>query len=330
MSVVAETVLTYLPPKRKITPSGWISFNAPCCVHNGQTADTRGRGGLIANAEAGVSYHCFNCGFKTSWQQGRNISYKFRQFLQWINVPDDAIAKLALDVMRENEGIESINALRGLPQLPKFNTVPLPDDAVKIVDITDFNRYNMNVLEYMAQRNLNVDDTDYYWSPSLAYRDRLIIPFYYEGRIVGWTARTVASDKNPRYLMESQPGFVYGLDEQSPNKIFCIVVEGPIDAIHIEGCALCGSDINDQQALLLDRLDRQIVVVPDRDRNGRNLAEQAINRGWAVSLPDWPEDCKDVSNVVNKYGRLYALHSIASAIEESPLKIRLKMKRWFD
>lgn len=329
MSIVAETVLAYLPAKRKATQGGWTSFNAPCCVHNGHSADTRGRGGLIANPDGGVSYHCFNCGFKTSWQPGRNLSYKMRRLLEWMNAPDSVINKLTLDVMRENEGIEAINSLRGLPTMPKFNTVPLPDDAVKIVDLTDFDRYNMNVLEYMAQRHLNVDDTDYYWSPSLAYRDRLIVPFYYEGRIVGWTARTVVSDKNPRYLMESQPGFVYGLDEQHHSKIFCIVVEGPIDAIHIEGCALCGSDINDSQALLLDRLGKQIIVVPDRDRNGRNLAEQAIERGWSVSLPDWPQDCKDVSDVVNKYGRLYALHSIVSAAEESPLKIRIRMKRWF-
>lgn len=329
MSIVADTVNAYLPAKRKHTQNGWTSFNAPCCIHNGHSADTRGRGGLIANPDGGVSYHCFNCGFKTSWQPGRNLSYKMRRLLQWLNAPDGVINKLALDVLRENEGIEAINSLRGLPALPKFNTVPLPEDAVKIVDITDFDRYNMNVLEYMAQRNLNVDDTDYYWSPSLAYRDRLIVPFYYEGRIVGWTARTVTSDKNPRYLMESQPGFVYGLDEQHHNKIFCIVVEGPIDAIHIEGCALCGSDINDSQALLLDRLGKQIIVVPDRDRNGRNLAEQAIERGWSVSMPDWPRDCKDVSDVVNKYGRLYALHSIASSAEESPLKIRLRMKQWF-
>ena len=68
MSVVAETVLTYLPPKRKTTPSGWTSFNAPRCHHNGHTADKRQRGGLISNADGGVSYHCFNCGFKASWQ----------------------------------------------------------------------------------------------------------------------------------------------------------------------------------------------------------------------------------------------------------------------
>ena len=326
MSVVAETVLTYLPAKRKQTPSGWISFNAVCCHHNGHSADTRQRGGVIQNDE-GISYHCFNCGFKASWQPGRSFSHKMRKLFQWMGTPDDIINKVALDVMRSNEGVE---VQERLAQLPTFNTTPLPEDAVKITDITDFNKFSMAVLEYMAARNLNVDDTDYYWSPSLGYRDRLIIPFYYEGRIVGWTGRSVVPDKKPKYLTEVQPGYVYGLDDQRHNKIFAIVCEGQIDAIHVEGCALGGSEISDQQAMLLTRLQKQIIVVPDRDKAGSKLVERAIELGYSVSMPDWASDINDIGDSVARYGRLYTLHSIAVCAEESPLKIRLKAKKWFD
>ena len=55
------------------------------------------------------------------------------------------------------------------------------------------------------------------------------------------------------YLTESQSGFVYGLDEQRPNKIFAIICEGPIDAIHIDGCAILGSEISEQQSMLLNK-----------------------------------------------------------------------------
>ena len=325
MSIVSDVLTTYLPSKRKTTPSGWTSFNAPCCVYNGENADTRGRGGVIHEGDT-LSYHCFNCGFKASWQPGRNLSYKFKKLLEWLNTPDDEISKLALDVMRINEGFE-VQRLK--IELPEFSTVPLPDDAVKITDITDFNKFSMAVLEYMAARNLNVDDTDYYWSPSLGYRDRLIIPFYYEGRVVGWTARAVGDNK-VKYLTESQPGFVYGLDEQRPQKVFCLVCEGPIDAIHIEGCALTGSEINDAQALLLNKLGKDIYVVPDRDKAGSKLIEQAIDRGWGVSMPDWESDINDIGDAVAKYGRLYTLYSIVNAAESSPLKIRLKAKKWFE
>ena len=324
MSIVSDTLTLYLPAKRKTTPSGWTSFIAPCCTHNGETQDTKGRGGVIHEGEA-VSYHCFNCGYKASWQPGRNLSYKFKKLLEWLNTPDDEITKLALDVMRENEGVE---IQKHKVELPEFSTVQLPEDAIKITDIKDFNKFSMAILEYMSSRQLNLDDTEYYWSPSLAYRDRLIIPFYYEGRIVGYTARTVGESKS-KYLTTMQPGYVFNLDEQGPNKIFCILCEGQIDALHIDGCAIGGSDIGDAQALLLNRLGKDIYVVPDRDKAGSKLVEQAIDRGWHVSMPDWDQDINDVGDAVDKYGRLYTLYSIASAAESSPLKIRLRAKKWF-
>ena len=325
MSIVAETVLTYLPPKRKKTPSGWISFNAPCCQHNGQSVDTRQRGGIIQEGDA-LSYHCFNCGFKASWQPGRNISYKFRNLLKWLNAPDDVINKLALQVMQENEGVQ---IKKQIVDLPKFNTVDLPDNSIEISSIKDFDKHSMAVLNYMATRNLNLDDTKYFWSSNLGYRDRLIIPFYFEKRIVGWTARTVLNDKKPKYLSEQQPGYVFNLDEQSPNKVFTIVCEGPLDAIHIEGVALLGSEIKDQQAMLINRLNKDVIVVPDRDEAGSKLIQESIDLGWGVSMPDWGENINDIGEAVNKHGRLYALHKIVSAVETSPLKIRLKEKKWF-
>jgi len=331
MSIVSDIITAYLPSKRKTTPSGWTSFNAPCCHHNGNTADTRGRGGLISEGDT-VSFHCFNCGFKASWQPGRGVSKGLRRLLVWLGAPDDAINKLTLDVMRINEGVE---VKQRKIEIPTFETVPLPPDAVKITDIPDYNennvgfKYFLAVLEYMYARNLNLDDTDYYWSPSLGYRDRLIIPFYFEGRVVGWTARTILADKQPKYLTENQPGYVYGLDEQGHNKVFAIICEGPVDAIHVEGCALTGSEIGDQQAILINRLAKDIIVVPDRDKAGSKLIEAAIERGWGVSLPEWDADINDIGDAVAKYGRLYTLYSIASAAETSPLKIRLRAKKWF-
>jgi len=332
MSIVSDTLTTHLPAKRKTTPSGWTSFNAPCCVHNGETVDSKGRGGIIYEGDV-ISYHCFNCGFKASWQPGRNLSYKFKKLLEWLNTPDNEITKLALDVMRENEGVE---VQKHSVELPEFATTPLPEGAKPLSEWADYcalepggiDKNLWRVFEYMKERNLYLDDTDYHWSPTLAYRDRLIIPFRYEGRIVGYTARTVGDNK-VKYLTDSQPGYVYNMDEQGYNKVFCIVCEGPIDAIHIEGCALTGSDINDQQALLLNRLGKDIYVVPDRDRAGSKLVERAIDLGWHVSMPEWDSDINDVGDAVAKYGRLYTLYSIANAAESSPLKIRLRAKKWF-
>lgn len=326
MSIVSETLMTLLPPKRKQTPSGWMSFNGPCCIHNGENQDTRMRGGLIEEADT-VSYHCFNCGYKASWQPGRHISYKLKKLMEWLGANDDTITKLSLDVLRINEGFE---ATERLVELPEFSSVPLPEDAQLITDDPCTSGKLQEVKEYMQSRKLWIDDGhDYYWSPKLQYRDRLIIPFYYEGRIVGWTGRTINNDKKPKYLTESQPGYLYNLDQQNSEKVFCIVVEGPLDANPIDGVALLRAEINEQQVMLLKRLNKDIILLPDRDRPGKRLVEEAIEHEWLVSMPDWDDDIKDAGEAVQRYGQVYTLFSIVSAAESSPLKIRLKAKKWF-
>jgi hypothetical protein len=326
MSIVKETLLQFAPIKRKQTPSGWISFNAPCCHHNGTSADTRGRGGLIGNTDGGISYHCFNCGYKASWQPGRNLSYKMKNLMKWFNAPDDVITKLALDVMKLNEG-ETDNFYT--VQLPTFVDVELPQDAKPIKDIeNDIPTHLIDVLKYMKERNLYLDDYNFYWSPSLGYRDRLIIPFYYNKKIVGFTARTFLPNKRPKYLSNQQPGYVFNFDEQRPEKIFVIVCEGPIDAIHVEGVAVLGSEIKDQQIAMINSLNKQVIVVPDKDKAGSKMIETALEQGWSVSMPDWGKDINDIGDCVKQHGKLYTLYSIVNNSESSKLKIQLREKQW--
>lgn len=327
MSVVSETLLSLISGKSKVTPSGWTSFNAPCCHHLGHSPDSRMRGGILESADV-ISYHCFNCSYKASWQPGRPLSYKMKKLMSWMGASDDVITKLSFEVLRINEGIEVETRIVGIPS---FEEKSLPEDSRLITDDPcDENRYITKVKEYMSSRKLWVDQGyDYYWSPNIGYRDRVIIPFYYKGKSVGWTARTVHNNTKTKYLLEKQPGFVFNLDQQTPNKVFCIVSEGVLDAIHIDGAALLTNEISDQQSMFLNKLNKEIIVVPDRDKAGQNLIERSIDLGYSVSMPDWKEGIKDISDAVISYGRLYTLHSIVSAAESSPLKIRLKEKKWF-
>ena len=106
-------------------------------------------------------------------------------------------------------------------------------------------------------------------------------------------------------------------------------MEGPLDAIGVDGVALLGSEVKDQQALLLKTLNKEVILVPDRDENGKHLVEQAMELGWSVSMPEWTEDIKDVNDAVIKYGKIFTLHSIVNAKESNELKIKLRSKQWF-
>jgi hypothetical protein len=333
MNIVFDALQVYLPAKRKQTPSGWLAFNAPCCEHNGTTPDTRQRGGLIANADEGVSFHCFNCGFKTSWRNGRNLSFKMKKFMRWLNVPDDTITKLALQVLQTKT---DSTGHKTFITLPKFVSKELPPKSKPIHEWADYKALEpggidkdlFKVLEYIAARKLNLNDYDFYWTPEAGYRDRLIIPFYYREKVVGYTARKVIESK-VKYLSEQQPGYVFNIDEQTDDRKYVVAVEGPIDAIAIDGVALLGSEIKEQQTALLNSLGKHVIVVPDRDEAGQKLVYDAMEAGWSVSMPDWSQDIGDANDAVRKYGRLHTLYSIVKNAEESQLKIKLRMKKWF-
>ena len=326
MSLIADTLLAYLPPKRKHTPSGWISFNAPCCVHNGNNADKRQRGGFIVNAGDAVSYHCFNCGFKASWQPGRTISPKLKNLMRWFGIPDDLITKMTFDALRLKEDAESGVKLQ---LVPTFTTRALPLDSEPITSYLDNPPGKLiPVLEYLHSRVLYLEDYPFYWTPKVGFSNRLIIPFLYKNEIVGWTARIV-SEGTPKYLSEQQPGYVFNLDRQHWDRKYVIVTEGPFDALAIDGVALLGSEVSQGQHLLINQLQRRTILVPDRDKAGEKTVEQAIEYGWSVSMPDWPDGVKDVSDAVKTLGRLATLWLIISSAMHTELKIKLRSKNWF-
>jgi hypothetical protein len=326
MSLITDTIRTYLPGKRKQTPSGWISFNAPCCD------DKRQRGGLIFNAGDAVSYHCFNCGFKASWQPGRHISQKMNQFMRNLNIPDTTISQLRLEALRLDESNNT--EVRSI--IPTFDNRALPMDSLSMIEWaeniaqSDFSMPEnfKKCIDYLIDRNIDPKSYPFYWTPKVGFSNRIIIPFLYKNEIVGWTARTVG-DAKPKYLSEQQPGYVFNLDSQQDSREIVICCEGPFDALSINGCALLGAEIKDSQNWLLKQLGKEIVLVPDRDHEGPRTVEQAIEYGWSVSMPEWPEGVKDVNDAVLKIGRLATLYLIVSAKESNSLKIQLRAKSWF-
>jgi hypothetical protein len=57
------------------------------------------------------------------------------------------------------------------------------------------------------------------------------------------------------------------------------------------------------------------------------LVDRAIELGWAVSMPAWPIDIKDVNDAVKNFGRLVTLIHIFQARETSKIKIELRKKQ---
>jgi hypothetical protein len=335
---IQQSVLQLLPARRKTGQNGWTSFNAPCCVHNGETADTRGRGGIKTNAGA-VSYHCFNCGFKASFVPGRHLTFKFRKLLGWLGADDLTIRRLVIDAVRLKD-LVAPEEIKEPEQEIVYEARTLPEQARNVVELANFysiGDYNnvpaelLAAIEYVHRRAIDINRYQFYWTPEEAYNlhRRIIVPFYYQGQTVGYTSRAIVDSIKPKYWSSHPADFVFNLDMQKSDSKFVIVCEGPFDAMSVDGVAVSGSEISNTQIEQIDRLQREVIVVPDRDRAGRKLIDCAIEAGWAVSFPVWQETCKDINEAVVKYDKLFVLKCILESRETSRLKIELKKKRLY-
>ena len=310
-------VVSFIPGKRKQTSSGWISFNAPCCIHRGDTQDKRQRGGIKPGTDGSWSYHCFNCGYTASFVLGRNLTFKARRLLEWMNVPQEEIERINLESLKHKsiEGLlDERQAIVNQLHNVTFEDRDLPADTQPLNEAAE---------KYLQTRCVPLD---YPFLYKTMPRPGVVIPFTHDNQVVGHTTRFL-DDRTPRYIQDIQHGYVFGTDLQKADWQSVIVVEGVFDALSINGLAVLHAEINDAQVRLIRSLGREVVVVPDQDEAGMKLVDRAVELGWSVSMPEWPADVKDVNDAVIRWGRLATLLTIMQAKETSKIKIELRKKQ---
>ena len=182
------------------------------------------------------------------------------------------------------------------------------------------------VIAYILDRGLKLEWYNWMWSNSPGYVDRVVIPYYHDGEIVGWTARKIIGS-GPKYLTSAQPSYVFNLDGQSYENQYVIGMEGPIDAISIGGVAFMSNEINEAQLTRLNALGKEVIIVPDKDKAGTKLLNIAIQQGWSASLPEWGNEIKDVADAVRKFGRVYTLFTILKYKEHGEIKLTMMRRR---
>ena len=321
MNEIQSTLLALLPPNRKNTSGGWVSFNGVCCHHRGEKPDSRKRGGIKTDGE-GWTYHCFNCGFKAGWTPGKLLSGNTKSLFRWLGLSDLDVGKLGLVALKHQENMPRAEKVLNFT----LNEIPLPEDSKLLTQWIAEGEDVTPMIEYILSRGMDIDWYDWMWSPAPGYKDRLLIPFYHDGKIVGYTGRKI-TDGKPKYLTESQSGYVFNLDRQHRDRQYVLALEGQFDAIAIDGVAIMTNEPNDAQVARLNALGKEVICVPDRDRPGAKMLKHAIANNWSVSLPPWGDDIKDVADAVKKYGRLYVLTTILHYRVSGEIKINLLKKK---
>lgn len=324
MALVIDKFFAILPTKAKTSPSGWLSFNAPCCHHRGHSQDKRKRAGVKVDGE-GFVYNCFNCKYSTGWQPGGSFGDKLKNLCKWLGASDSEINEMIFESLKSEPSSISVESYN---RNVEFTEKILPENSKPIAkwlkesNQTDTEIQLSKIISYILDRSFDPLNDNFWWSDSAGFENRVLIPFKYKGKIVGSTARKVSEGK-PKYISDQHPNFVFNLDAQFENQKYIFVVEGPFDALAINGVALLTNGISDQQARLINNIAEKVIVIPDQDKAGLQVYDKAKELGWHISQPNWDSDIKDCADAVKKYGRLYVVTDIIKTAVSGEIKINM-------
>jgi len=314
---VHRLLLDHLPIRTSKTPSGWMTMDCPMC------SDKRKRGGLITTG-ARISYNCFNCGFTTGWAPNPTLGKKYKELADKLGASAEEIHKTQIELLKSSEVLEQEEVSDYIYNLQKFESVELPENAVAVDDLAK----DHPVRQYAIERGLLGLYPLLYFDESL-YRQRLVVPFTYNNELVGWTARHInpPNKQTPKYLHKIQPGYVFNIDRFADSvREIVIVTEGVFDAIQLDCVSIQGNSVTPEQAHLIEKLGKRVILCPDRDSAGKELIDQALELGWEVSFPPWAKDIKDADEAVKQYGRLATVASIIKHSTDNKLKVQVKAK----
>jgi hypothetical protein len=336
-----SAITSHLPGRNNRSSTDYIKFNCPMCVTFGESADRKSRGGVRRSNE-GIGVNCFNCGFKTRYKAGDKLSRKMRSFLKELGMGELEIDRLAHRAFMLSRVVSDANVEvqhRDDRFTPSFTKRDLPDDTFPLMEWAELGCDDpafLKVAEYALSRYPGLADKAM-WCPGAEWRDRMLLPFFFRGEIVGWTGRLVGeeTEENPKYMSQVPTDYLYNCDTMAQrDRKLLLMPEGVLDADAIDGVSPLGAKLSPRQASWIRETGKTVIVIPDRDKSGQRLIDAALQYGWRVAFPRltkggqnwWEADCKDCAEAVKRYGRLYTIRSIIETSTDKVLQINIYRK----
>lgn len=284
-----------------------------------------------------VGYNCFNCGHTAIFDPSENkhMTEKMKTVLHAFNIPEEDWQAVIFTALSTDY---STFAHKKLERDLEPNEISLPDYFYKLTDDKN-DEWAQYAIEYLSKDRL-IDWTTYPFylakisdnPTSKRWYGRLIIPIYKQEKLIFYQGRDLTDTRPQKYLNLNivRDNVLYGYDfieENTTDPLY--ITEGWFDAFLMRGVAVFGRKMAENQIKWLNKSRREKVVIPDRTGRGYQLAEQGLQLGWKVSIPDVGEDIKDVSDSVHRYGMLYTKFSLAQHTYtgfEAEVRVKMLLK----
>ena len=273
-----------------------------------------------------VGFNCWNCGKTSKYEEfSGEISKSMRRILNSFGIDDTAISAVVNSAFfNKQEQTSKIT----LESLKKVNTttppVKFPPHTFKLGAVDDHIDFQQRIVNYLIGRKIDLDSCSFYFSTDPKMKDRVIIPFFRNGALIYWQARSINPVEKKRY--DNSPGsrdaVIFNCDQlQSYNPAPLLVSEGVFDAMMFNGIAILGSKLSDAKLELLSKTNRRLIFVIDKDKNGASFAQAILRCGWEITFV--PDGATDINQSVQRFGRSWTARQLIKNIPQDEASARL-------
>lgn len=270
-----------------------------------------------------VFYNCFNCAISGSFKDGTTkLTQNMRKILHSIGVSNQEINSLLSVGFFSTKKEEIEISIETLKKKVIFSTptIELPKNSFPI-GYCEFKDVQQPILDYLGKRKIDSQRLNIHFSINPTFLGRAIIPCYKDGNLIFWQARSIVKDEK-KYISPniSRSAVLWGYDNIWTNwNTPLFITEGIFDAYPLNGVALLTSRLveNDAKLEILNKTKRRKIVVIDRNKNGEDLANYALGRGWDVTYP--PIETDDINHSIVKHGLIYTTWCLLQQASSKPI-----------
>lgn len=306
MSSELETNIRQALGDNDVSPNGFHTCYCKVCN------DTKRKRAGFKFTDDSIIYNCFrsSCPATSVYEYGKGMSKRFKKVLHAFDV-DIPLDILTAQRKTYQKVLDSLDET--LYEKHSYDRLTLPDDFEPL------DKFKHKVyIDYLNKRKIDIDQ-EFYVGHIGQWAYKLIIPFYYYDKLIGWQGVDIMTGK---YLKSSEnTDMIYLPTGKMPN--FPIIVEGIFDAMSIPNAiAILQNHVSKKQAFMLRNKDP--ILLPDR--RGSHFIDSMKLYKWKMCVPEW--HYKDVNAAVQKLGRLIVARMIHNGLSNNPVTAEVKFNMW--